>query len=153
MVLSSESTTVRPRLLIVEDDLAAVFALRHFFAVAGYEVDCAGGPIEGLRLLDHHHYHAVITDLHLLPGRHSEGMRIAAHARTRNPAACVIMLTANGTPFTEEEAHRAGVDVYMTKPVELGELAGCVRTVLASNGYSVLTLPDLSTISTHGNEV
>jgi DNA-binding response OmpR family regulator len=120
--------------LIVEDDLVAIFALRHFFAVAGYDVDCAAGPIEALRLLDQNPYHAVITDLHLLPGRHSEGMRIAAHARTRNPRACVVMLTANGSDLTEAEALRSGVDVFRTKPIELGQLAACVCRVMTDHG-------------------
>lgn len=133
-MLSSEPGNSRPRLLIVEDDLAAIFALRHFFAVAGYDVDCAAGPTEAFRLLDRNPYHAVITDLHLLPGRHSEGMRIAAHARRRNPHACVVMLTGNGSDLTEAEALRSGVDVFRTKPIELGHLASCVRSVMTDHG-------------------
>ena len=150
MVLSSEPGNSRPRLLIVEDDLAAIFALRHFFAVAGYDVDCAAGPIEAFRLLDQNPYHAVITDLHLLPGRHSEGMRVAAHARTRNPQACVVMLTGNGSDLTEAEALRSGVDVFRTKPIELGHLATCVRSVMTDHGGPSV-VPVLPPWSARGN--
>ena len=122
----------RARLLVVEDDLIAVFALRHFFAVAGYDVDCAAGPSEALRLLDQNHYQAVITDLHLLPGLHGEGLRVAAHARLRNPGACIVMITGAGTPGTEETARINGVDIYRTKPVELGEITACLNEVLGA---------------------
>ena len=123
-------TDRRARLLVVEDDLTSVFALRHYFAFAGYDVDCAAGPSEGLRLLDRNDYDAVITDLHLLPGRHSDGMRVAAHARERNPRACVVMLTAHGSDLTETEARRCGVDIYRTKPVDLDGLIAGIATVL-----------------------
>lgn len=133
MALSFESQgrkTNRPRLLVVEDDLTVVFALRHFFAVAGYEVDCAAGPAEAGRLLDHYGYDAVITDLHLLPGVQGEGLRVAAHARRRNPKACILMVTATAMPGMEEAARRSGVDVYRVKPVDLSELTACFAHVL-----------------------
>ena len=137
-----------PRLLLVEDDLASVFALRQFFATSGYEVDCAAGPTEGLRLLERHSYDAVITDLHLRPGRQSEGMRIAAYARLRNPRACVAMLTASGSAEIEAEARRSGVNLYETKPVDLPSLTDSISRVLGvgtttGGANSEGVLPDL----------
>jgi DNA-binding response OmpR family regulator len=121
----------RRRLLIVEDDISAIFALRYFFALAGYEVDCAAGPAEGIRLLDHYAYDAVITDLHLLPGRHSEGLRIAHHARQRNPHACIAMLTAHGAEVSADDAIGHGADLFYTKPVELAKLTAGIELTLA----------------------
>jgi DNA-binding response OmpR family regulator len=119
----------RPRLLVVEDEISTIFALRSFFAPTGYDVDCAGGPTEGLRLLETNEYEAVITDLHLTPARRGEGMAIAREARQRNPRACVVLLTAYGTESTEDEARRCGVDVYRTKPVELPRLTFDIERV------------------------
>ncbi len=131
----------RPRLLVVEDELLTVFALRSFFALAGYEVDCAAGPAEGLGLLDRNEYDAVITDLHLTPTRRSEGMAIARSARLRNAHACVVMLTAYGTESTEQEARRCGVNVYRTKPVELPWLTNDIERVLNGYGRPAPTVP------------
>ena len=119
----------RPRLLVVEDEISTVFALRCFFAPTGYDVDCAAGPTEGLRLLESNEYEAVITDLHLTPARRGEGMVIAREARARNPRACIVLLTAYGTDAVEEEARRVGVDVYRTKPVELPRLTFDIERV------------------------
>ncbi len=121
----------RARLLVVEDDLPAVFVLRHFFALAGYDVDCAAGPNEGLRLLDRNSYDAVITDFHVAPDRHADGIRVATHARHRNPAACIVMLTGEWTAFGEADARRCGVDIYDAAPVDLARLMAGVARVLA----------------------
>lgn len=118
------------RLLLVEDELSTVFAMREFFAVAGYDVDCASGLEDALHLLDQHAYEAVITDLHLTTNRAGEGMRVAWHARRRHPAACIVMLTGYGGDTTEEEAQRCGVDMYQTKPVELARLSAFVDLAL-----------------------
>jgi DNA-binding response OmpR family regulator len=112
----------RHRLLLVEDELSTVFAMREYFALAGYEVDCAPGLDEALPLLNRHSYEAVITDLHLTAARTAEGLVVAAQARRRNPQACIVMLTAYGSETTEEDARRCGVDLYQTKPVELTRL-------------------------------
>lgn len=123
-------TTARSRLLIVEDEMSTVLALRSYFAYAGYDVDCAACVRDGLMFLDRNAYHAVITDLQLTPARASEGMRIAAIARLRNPRACVALLTAYGSEATQQEAERCGVDVYRTKPIELPRLAAAIEAVL-----------------------
>ncbi len=121
---------MRIRLLVVEDELSTVFAMREFFAQAGYDVDCAAGLNEAAMLLDQHVYEAVITDLHLTTDRGGEGMRVAWHARLRNPHACIVMLTGYGNESTEEEARRCGVDMYQTKPVELARLSAFVDFAL-----------------------
>ena len=112
----------RARLLLVEDELSTVFAVREFFALAGYDVDCAAGFEESAALIERNGYHAVITDLHLT-GRNAEGMLVVQCARRRNPNACIVMLTAYGSDATVEEAYRCGVDMYSTKPVDLRTLS------------------------------
>jgi len=125
---------IRARLLVVENELSTVFALRSFFAYLGYEVDCAAGARDGLQLLDRNAYDAVITDLQLTPARGAEGFQVAELARQRNPAACVVMLTAYGSGSTEQRAARCGVDVYQTKPVALDLLRSSIDAVLEARG-------------------
>jgi len=129
-------TSRRVRLLLVEDELSTVFAMREFFAQAGYEVDCASGLNESTLLLDRQQYDAVITDLHLSVHRNGEGMRVAWQARKRNPNACIVMLTGFGDECTEEEARRCGVDMYEAKPVELSHLSAFVDLALTGDRTS-----------------
>ena len=37
-----------PKLLIVEDEISTVFAMREFFSFNGYQVDCAPGETEAI---------------------------------------------------------------------------------------------------------
>lgn len=104
--------------------------MREFFALAGYDVDCASGLTDALQLLNQRPYEAVITDLHLSTQRCGEGMRVAWHARRLHPGACIVMLTGYGTDTTEEEAQRCGVNMYRTKPVELAQLSAFVDLAL-----------------------
>ena len=118
------------RLLIVEDEISTVFAMREFFAFEGYQVDCAGGAMDAMRLLDVNRYDVVITDLHLTPSRRAEGMMVLTRARTLNPRALIVMLTAYGSEESEREAYRCGVTLYETKPVGLVVLAARIEAAL-----------------------
>ena len=82
-----QSTSSR-RLLIIEDEISTIFAMREFFSFQGYHVDCAAGATDAIVLLDRGSYDVVITDLHLTPLRCAEGMDVlmaialAAHHAT-----------------------------------------------------------------------
>jgi DNA-binding response OmpR family regulator len=121
----------RTRLLVVEDELTTVFALRSFFALAGYDVDCAAGLLEGLHLLERNDYDAILTDLQLTPARRGEGLDIVSRGRVCNPRACIVLLTAFDSEHTERHARRAGADLYYTKPVALPQLRDEIDTLLS----------------------
>lgn len=120
-----------PKLLIVEDEISTVFAMREFFSFNGYQVDCAPGETEAMAFLDRGAYDVVITDLHLTPHRCAEGMAVLARARSRNPRALIVMLTAYGSEGSEHEAYSHGVNLYETKPVGLAKLAASIEAARA----------------------
>ena len=115
------------RLLIVEDEISTIFAMREFFSFNGYHVDCAAGATDAMVLLDRGSYDVVITDLHLTPHRCAEGMNVLTRARRLNPGATIVMLTAYASEGSEQEAYRNGVNLYETKPVGLAKLAACIE--------------------------
>ncbi len=119
------------KLLIVEDEVSTVFAMREFFSFNGYQVDCAAGAPDAMALLDRGGYDVVITDLHLTPHRGAEGMTVLARARHRNPDALIVMLTAYASEGSEHEAYRNGVNLYETKPVGLAKLAASIESARA----------------------
>ena len=120
------------RLLIVEDEISTIFAMREFFSFNGFHVDCAAGATDAMVLLDRGSYDVVITDLHLTPHRCAEGMNVLTRARRLNPGATIVMLTAYTSEGSEQEAYRNGVNLYETKPVGLAKLAACIEA--ARNG-------------------
>jgi len=116
-----------PRLLVVEDEVSTVFAIREFFAFSGYHVDCAACPPDAMLFLQRHRYDIVITDLHLTPYRCAEGMHVLERARSLNPHALLVMLTAYATEDSAEEAYRHGATLFETKPIGLAELAARIE--------------------------
>jgi DNA-binding response OmpR family regulator len=54
-------------------------------------------------------------------------MTVLARARSRNPRALIVMLTAYGSEGSEHEAYSHGVNLYETKPVGLAKLAASIE--------------------------
>ena len=136
--MSSVSTR---RLLIVEDEVSTVFAVREFFAFNGYQVDCAACPPDAMMFLLRQRYDIVITDLHLTSYRCGEGMTVLDRARTLNPDALIVMLTAYATDGSEEDAYRHGATLFETKPIGLAELAARIEAVREGQGFTPPTHP------------
>ena len=128
------------KLLIVEDEISTVFAMREFFSFTGYQVDCVTSAAEATFLLERRRYDVVITDLHLTPNRCAEGMTVLARARGYSPQALIVMLTAYGTEGSEREAYDTGVNLYETKPVGLADLAARIED--ARHDQSRAALPE-----------
>ena len=124
------------RLLIVEDEISTIFAMREFFSFNGYHVDCAAGATDAMVLLDRGSYDVIITDLHLTPHRCAEGMNVLTRARRMNPGATIVMLTAYASEGSEQEAYRNGVNLYETKPVGLAKLAECIEAARPGSSKS-----------------
>src|SRR5262245_12909505 len=126
--MSNEIEGPRPtRLLIVEDELSIVFALREFFATAGFVVDTAMTVAECEQLLADNDYAVLITDVHLTPNRRKEGLQLVKRAHEKSPAVRAIVLTAYGSPDLEEEARQSGADAFFAKPMALPVLASTVE--------------------------
>jgi DNA-binding response OmpR family regulator len=123
--------TRRTRLLIVEDELSIVFAVREFFTSAGYTVDCAMSVAECQRLLAANQYEVIITDVHLTPSRRSEGLYLVRCALEACPSIRAIVLTAYGSAQLEQEARESGADAFFAKPMALPSLASMVEAFVS----------------------
>ena len=118
------------RLLVIDDEDSIRFAMKEYFEVNGYQVDCAREAEEAEALLAHLRYDAVIADLRLTGIYGSEGLGIIGSIRQRYPWARTILLTAYGSPEIQSEAERLGVDLFVHKPKPLPELEHMVAGLL-----------------------
>ncbi|HEX9942274.1 MAG TPA: response regulator [Thermoanaerobaculia bacterium] len=121
---------MQPRLLIVDDEVAILNAMKGFFAQQGFEVDAVSDREEAQDLLLLRSYTAVIADLRLSGSFSTDGLEIVSFVRERYPGTRVILLTAYGSPEIEAEAWRRGVDAFLHKPLPLAEIAGQVKALL-----------------------
>jgi DNA-binding response OmpR family regulator len=121
---------MKPRLLIVEDEVAILNALKSFFTLQGFEVDAVPDREEAEDLLILRSHAAVIADLRMSGSFSTDGLEIVSFVRERCPSTKVILLTAYGSPEIEAEAWRRGVDAFLHKPLPLSEIANQVRSLL-----------------------
>jgi DNA-binding NtrC family response regulator len=113
---------MRPRILIVDDEKAILFAMREYFSAFGFEVDCARDKQEAETLLAERCYSVLITDLRLTGSDDTDGLDIARFGHERHPSMRSILLTAYGTPEIERSAYERGISVCLSKPRPLDEI-------------------------------
>lgn len=109
-----------PSVLIVEDEKVLAEAMRDYLARHGYEPAAVDSGEAGLRRMRESELDLVVLD-YKLP--RMDGLETLRQLKQIAPRAEVILLTAYGTVKTAVEAMRAGAFDYLTKPVDLEELA------------------------------
>jgi DNA-binding response OmpR family regulator len=110
----------------VDDEDAILFAMREYFRMRGFDVDCVRRASTALALLEKNRYAVVITDLCLRGSQDTEGFEVADAVREHWPSTFVILLTAYGSPRIEVEARARGVDAVLHKPHPLPDIARLV---------------------------
>lgn len=114
------------RILVVDDDPAAVALVSRILQAAGHEVLTAADGAEALRVVLHEGPNIVITDWNMPV---MDGLEFCA--AVRNCEACgfvyVILMTASPGSEALERAFLAGVDDFLHKPLSAGELIARLR--------------------------
>lgn len=114
---------MRPRLLVLDDDLSVLSLLRTYFAGLGWYVEVCADAIAAMGLAGSDApFDAVISDLHFTPARAAEGLDIVSRARERRPSAAVILFTATNDSRVHEQALERGADEVIVKPAPLATL-------------------------------
>jgi DNA-binding NtrC family response regulator len=108
------------RLLIVDDEVNARTALAELLREEGYAVETAADGFKALPKLEEHAPALVLTDLKM-PGM--DGLELMRRAQARDPDCVVVVMTAYGAVDSAVTAMREGAADYLTKPVNLDELA------------------------------
>ncbi len=115
-------------ILIVEDQLALAQTLRRALSLpqlGGYQVKSCGSGEAALELLNEFSFDLVISDLEL-PGMN--GFELLEHLRQTHPETGRVLITAFGSLWVEEQAHRLA-DAYLLKPFEMPDLIEAIQHI------------------------
>ncbi len=115
------------KILIIEDDLLSQEMIADLLKREGYEVDCASGGLEGLRMMGEEPYALVITDL-VMPD--ISGMEVLSRIRESDPTVDVIMVTGHANLESAIFALKHGARDYLVKPVNPDEFRHSVAQCL-----------------------
>jgi CheY-like chemotaxis protein len=114
----------RPRVLVVDDDLAIRVTFADILSGEGYDVTAAPDGSEAMRLAAGQPFDAVLLDL-FMPGM--DGLTVLPLLRALAPATSIVIVSAFVEPDRAAEAFRLGAAAVLAKPPNLDELLACFR--------------------------
>ncbi|OWW22954.1 chemotaxis protein [Noviherbaspirillum denitrificans] len=119
------------RLLLVDDNAAAVESFRYLLELEGAEVSVAHSAEEALEMLAGKQLDLIISDL-AMP--HIDGFSFMTEVKKRHPdsAVAAIALSGLGRPQDAERAMSAGFSAHLTKPVTIERLRETVAHLMQS---------------------
>ena len=115
------------RILIVDDDDFALATLDHTLSQMEHHVIRAHDGREAMEILGRGDIRLVITDWHM---PNMDGIELCRAIRREDFAGYVylIMLTSRTGATSRREGMNAGVDDFLTKPLDLEDLTICLKT-------------------------
>ena len=121
--------SIGKHVLLVEDELNIIEALRFLLSREGWHVDTHSDGATAVEVIRTMRPTLVILD-YMLPGK--SGLDILTELR-KDPdfeTLPVLMLTARGQTRDREQAEKAGVSRFMTKPFSNTEVITAVRDLV-----------------------
>ncbi len=120
-------TSVKKRVLIVEDEPGLVMTLTDRLESEGYDVGAASDGPAGLQRARRERWDIILLDI-MLPG--ASGFDVCRELRAQGIDTPVIMLTARGQVVDRVLGLKLGADDYLTKPFDMRELAARIEVQL-----------------------
>jgi two-component system cell cycle response regulator len=114
------------KVLIAEDDPVSALALQTLLTRQGYDVTHAHDGAEAWNLLQKETFPLMILDW-MMP--HMDGLEVCRRVRSSlgGPYRCVVMLTAKQEAKDRSAAMNAGVDVFLSKPLNAEEMVARLK--------------------------
>jgi CheY-like chemotaxis protein len=124
-------------ILVAEDNQTNQQVIRRQLGLLGYAVDIAEDGRQALRRWRSGNYALLLTDLHM---PHMDGYQLATSIRAEQRGdrrIPIVALTANALPDEAERCRAAGMDDYLSKPLQLADLNTVLETWLPAAGSTL----------------
>lgn len=115
------------QILLAEDNSRLADLTRQYLVNEGFQVDIAHDGQEALDKFDINTYDLVLLDV-LMPEKN--GFEVASSIRQTDQMTPILLLTALGDITDKTKGFQAGVDDYIVKPFDFGELTLRVHALI-----------------------
>jgi len=125
-----ELTYAHRSILVIDDNKDAADTLSALLRMLGHDVTTVYDGVSGVREAARMRPHAVLCDIGM-PGM--SGFDVAREIRASDEAHAMtlIAVTGYGHPDAVRDAHAAGFDLHLVKPVDLNKLTAMLKAVPA----------------------
>lgn len=125
----TETSKLSGHMLLVEDNPVNRQVAQRLLTLAGLTLDAAENGQEALDLLERNRYDAVLMDCQMpvLDGYSATQRRRAAETARGLPRIPIIAMTANAMVGDREKCIAAGMDDYLSKPINRGMLMATLQ--------------------------
>jgi CheY-like chemotaxis protein/HPt (histidine-containing phosphotransfer) domain-containing protein len=110
------------RILLAEDNTVNQKLAVRLLERMGYRADMAANGLEVLEALQRQHYDVILMDVQMPDMDGLEASRIIAQEWSAEQRPRIIAMTANAMQGDREECLAAGMDDYLTKPIQFSVL-------------------------------
>ena len=115
------------KILLIEDDIELAHLLQRILLTEHVETVMAFHPVEGLKILEHETFDALVLDLSL---PQIDGLEVCRTVRAAFPNLPIIISSARSDTVDKIIGFELGADDYLPKPYEPIELAFRLRAIL-----------------------
>lgn len=131
-VMAGESPVRGARILVVEDDLVNQRYITRLLGKMGCEVTLAVDGLQAVDILKAERFDVVFMDVEMPRMNGIEATRLIRDRETGclDPSVPVVALTAHAMWGDEQRCIHAGMDDYLSKPVDIDTMAAVIQSVL-----------------------
>jgi signal transduction histidine kinase/ActR/RegA family two-component response regulator len=121
------------RVLVAEDNEVNRMVMEAILSGMGHDVGFAENGEQAVQLATEQDWDIVLMDLHMPVMDGLDATRaIRSHGHVQRSVVPVVALTADVFVETRERCAAAGVQAFLTKPVDTSELAACLATLVTA---------------------
>ncbi len=145
----SATAPLRGHVLLVEDNPVNRQVAQRILTLLGLSLELAENGKEALEKLDAGHFDLVLMDCQMpvMDGYTATRVRRTREAEARLPRMPIIAMTANAMAGDREKCLGAGMDEYLSKPMNRGLLETTLRKWLPKQAQSRAAAPEAATPS------
>ncbi len=114
-------------ILIVDDDKSIRFVMKEIVESSGYVAFTAKDGESAFEILSKEHIDLAIVDI-MMPGQ--DGYELTREMRSFNQDFPILMVSAKGLPADRKKGFLAGIDDFMSKPIDPDELLLHIKALL-----------------------
>lgn len=123
----------RVRVLLVEDNEINKNSISRLLGHHGYVVSMAENGAVALQRLEEESFDVVLMDLHMPKMDGLEATRRIRSGEVPGSAVPIVALTAHAVQGVAESCYAAGMNGFITKPIDYGQLFRTVESLVASH--------------------